>query len=91
MRIRFFEAIKDKYIPIAVENNIDYPSEDIFRFNFPKNPCFIFGAENAGLTDQILNKCNCCLFIPGMGSIRSLNVGTCSGIVMSLYKQFFYA
>lgn len=84
----FFNHIAGKYKPVAIENNIDYPCKELMEFAFPKNPCFIFGAENAGLTKEVLDRCPDKIFIKGYGSVPSLNVGVCSGIIMSAFRCY---
>lgn len=78
---------------IAIENNIpEYSDKTINLFNFDfcdsKQPIFVFGEENKGLSNMILDRANVILTIPNYGSVRSLNVGTASGIVMGLYRNF---
>lgn len=78
---------------IAIENNIpEYSHKTVNLFNYQYNdivePIFLFGEENKGLSDFILDKCDIILTIPNYGSVRSLNVGTTSGIVMGLYRNF---
>lgn len=78
---------------IAIENNIpEYSDKTINLFNFDfsdsKQPMFVFGEENKGLSNLILDRANIILTIPNYGSVRSLNVGTTSGIVMGLYRNF---
>jgi tRNA G18 (ribose-2'-O)-methylase SpoU len=84
----FIEAIKNKYTPVAVENNVDYPSLELMDFGFPSRPVFILGAEGQGLTLDQLNKCWGCVYIEGFGSVRSLNVATTSGIIMSHFRLY---
>ena len=79
---------------IAVENNIPEYKEitfDPFSFDFSNidEPIFIFGEENCGLSEKILMSCTCILTIPTYGSVRSLNVGTTSGIIMSIYRNYY--
>ena len=79
---------------IAIENNIPEYEEktiDLFNFDFTNSyqPIFIFGEENKGLSNNILDIANIILTIPNYGSVRSLNVGTTSGIVMAQYRNFF--
>jgi tRNA G18 (ribose-2'-O)-methylase SpoU len=64
---------------------------DPFSFDFSNvdEPIFIFGEENAGLSEKILMACSCVLTIPTYGSVRSLNVGTTSGIIMSFYRHYY--
>jgi tRNA G18 (ribose-2'-O)-methylase SpoU len=79
---------------IAIENNIpDYEDKTINLFNYrflnTLEPIFIFGEENKGLSNMILDRANVILTIPNYGSVRSLNVGTTSGIVMGLYRNSY--
>jgi tRNA G18 (ribose-2'-O)-methylase SpoU len=79
---------------IAIENNIPQFANitfNLFDFDFSNvdEPMFIFGEENAGLSETILMGCSCVLTIPNYGSVRSLNVGTTSGIVMGVYRHYY--
>lgn len=81
---------------IAIENNIpDYADKtlNLFDFQFDRRvgltqPMFVFGEEKQGLSNLILDRANVILTIPNYGSVRSLNVGTTSGIVMGIYRNF---
>lgn len=78
---------------IAIENNVpEYEDKtiDLFHYRFLNTlePIFIFGEENKGLSNMILDRANVILTIPNYGSVRSLNVGTTSGIVMGIYRNF---
>jgi tRNA G18 (ribose-2'-O)-methylase SpoU len=81
---------------IAIENNIpEYADKTInlFDYKFDSNinnsqPMFILGEESKGLSNLILDRANVILTIPNYGSVRSLNVGTTSGIVMGIYRNF---
>jgi tRNA G18 (ribose-2'-O)-methylase SpoU len=88
----FLSECYGKHI-IAIENNIpEYIDKTInlFAYNFEDsiNPIFVFGEENKGLSNYILDRANIILTIPNHGSVRSLNVGTTSGIVMAQYRNF---
>lgn len=80
------------YTLIGVENNIPAYSNkthsvyDEGVFNV-KKPMFIFGEERAGLSTHMLDNCDMIFTIPAFGSVRSLNVGTASGIIMSMYRM----
>ena len=41
-----------------------------------------FGTEGKGLTDQAIEGCEMCVAVPMFGMVESLNLGTCSGIVL---------
>ena len=42
----------------------------------------IFGEEGEGISPLLLKNCDYCVNISQFGSVRSLNVGTSSGIAM---------
>ena len=45
----------------------------------------IFGQEQIGIPENVLDLCDDIVYIPQYGSVRSLNVGTASGIAMYDY------
>jgi tRNA G18 (ribose-2'-O)-methylase SpoU len=78
---------------IAIENNIpEYDDKTVnlfdYKFDSMTDPIFVFGEESKGLSNTILDRSNIILTIPNYGSVRSLNVGTTSGIVMGIYRNF---
>lgn len=75
------QALKEKYTFVGIDNVAN--SESMYNFEWPKNPLMIFGEEGCGLSEEILNMCSRIVMIPQYGSVRSLNVGTASGIVMN--------
>ena len=91
----FVKTIKDQgYTLISIENNVNYECTDLFQFMDNVNvkdikPIFIFGEEQKGLSDYILDNSEHILTISGKGTVRSLNVGTASGIVLGYYSKFF--
>lgn len=91
----FVKTIKDQgYTLISIENNVNYPYSDLFQFIDNVNvddikPIFVFGEEQKGLSDYILENSAHILTISGKGTVRSLNVGTASGIVLGYYSKFF--
>ena len=87
----FWSYIKDhNYTPIGIENNVNFPIIDLYDFKFPEKPLFIFGEEGNGLSEETLKQCSYIVRIPDFGSVRSLNVGTASGIIMSEYRRFLW-
>jgi tRNA G18 (ribose-2'-O)-methylase SpoU len=90
----FLAAIEGKYSLICVENNIpkySWKTTSVFdkdAFNdllFPS--LFLFGEEQVGISDTLLNACGTILTIPSFGTVRSMNVGSCAAIVMAMYRQ----
>lgn len=53
----------------------------------PIHCVFIFGEERAGLSEEVLDMCDYAVYIPQVGSVRSLNVGTASGIIFYDYMS----
>jgi len=90
----FIENIREQnFTLIGVENNIpdySYKTFDIFDLDVVfDNPLFLFGEERLGLNKSILDICDHIITIPNHGSVRSLNVGTASGIIMGLYRNLY--
>lgn len=59
----------------------------IDKYQWPKNEhtLMIFGQEQTGIPDELLDLCDDLVYIRQYGSVRSLNVGTASGIAMYDY------
>jgi tRNA G18 (ribose-2'-O)-methylase SpoU len=89
--MQFIEKYKYSHTIIGVENNIpeyQYKTFDLYTIRNPfENPIFVFGSENNGLSNFVLNNCDTIITLPCYGSVRSLNVGTTSGIIMSYYRN----
>src|SRR6185436_1029430 len=78
--IEEFLSLKDRYVFIGVDNIPG--SVPLVNFKWPKNTLMIFGEEGVGLTPEIQSHCEAIVAIEMFGSVRSLNCGTASGIVM---------
>ena len=89
----FFDIIKDRYIPIALENNLPLNCVgepiNLFDFTWPKNPVIIVGEEQSGIPSDILIRCKSFIEIYAHGTVRSMNVGTAAGIAMSVYRNAY--
>ena len=74
------------YWVYAVENNRPdvWPLQHV---SFHTKCVMLFGEEGAGLSDDIIDMSNFVVEIPGIGVMRSLNVGTASGILMYEYMR----
>ena len=79
-------ALKDKYTFVCLDNNIDgvVSMED---FEWPENALMIFGEEGEGVTSEMLELADHVVSIKQYGSVRSMNVGTTSGIAMYDYTR----
>lgn len=67
-------------IVYALENNVS--SRSIVDTMLPKNLVLVLGQEGPGVSDELLAVCDETVFIPQLGSTRSLNVGVAAGIAM---------
>ena len=76
--------LKNTYTFIAIDNNIPN-TETLDEFSWSsleKPPLVFFGEEGVGLTQETLKLCDYRVEIQQYGSVRSLNVGTSSGLVL---------
>lgn len=82
-----FEAgmldLASRYTIVGVDNMPG--AAPIDSFEWPDNTLMVFGEEGIGLTEPMLKHCKHLVEIPMYGSVRSLNCGTASGIVMYDY------
>ena len=66
---------------VAIENNIDR-AKPLNSKEFRPNTTLIFGSENNGITQELLEKAHDVRYIESFGSTRSVNVGVAAGIAM---------
>ncbi len=52
------------------------------RFAYQPDDMLVFGPETRGLPDALLDQCAPCIRVPIRGSVRSLNLSTCVGIIL---------
>lgn len=72
---------------IAIDNVGD--AQDINDFEWPTDKHIILcvGQESSGLPKEVLDKCQHTLYIKQYGTVRSLNVGTASGLAMFMVTR----
>lgn len=74
--------------PIICVESIGGPKQvSLTDFAIPHNAIFVYGEEGSGIPDEILYTADYILSIPMWGSVRSLNVSVCSGIIMYEYRR----
>jgi tRNA G18 (ribose-2'-O)-methylase SpoU len=75
-----------KKIKIVGIDNVEN-SENINDFLFEPSVYYvlIFGQEQIGIPQEVLEVCDNVLYIPQYGSVRSINVGSASAIAMNAY------
>tara|TARA_R110000796_G_scaffold169173_2_gene286050 strand:- start:171 stop:710 length:540 start_codon:yes stop_codon:yes gene_type:complete len=76
--------LKEEYVFVGLDNNID-KCQPMEHFEWPENSLMIFGEEGSGISPEVLSMCDHIVSITQYGSVRSLNVGTASGIAMYDY------
>lgn len=83
----FYKKTSDRRSLIIVDN---IPSaSELFSFSWPAGPVsLLFGQEQVGVSNLALKYAEHVVYIPQQGSVRSLNVGTASGIVLYEHLRF---
>lgn len=80
----------DVYI-VGVDNIDGAQAIDTIELPQDKHIIFAFGEENSGLPPEMLDMCDALVYIKQYGSVRSLNVGSASGIIMYEYCRRLYS
>ncbi|SCC15546.1 TrmH family RNA methyltransferase [Weissella bombi] len=73
------------YVIYAVDNTPGYELHNVFDVAFPKKSVFLFGEEQIGLANELIEAADEMIYIPQTGSVRSLNVSVAHGIIAALY------
>jgi tRNA G18 (ribose-2'-O)-methylase SpoU len=76
--------IKDSVI-IAFDDNPAAISLTTFTWPKKEHVTMVFGQESTGIPEELLDLAHNIVYIPQMGSVRSLNVGCASAIAMYDY------
>jgi len=82
---RFKELIDQGYSPVAVEIMPD--AENLFDFEHPENPFYIFGPEDGGLDWRVKQHCHRFIQIP---TKHCLNLACAINVVLSHRAQQLY-
>lgn len=72
-------------VTVSVDNIPSAVPIDDFQWDKSKHYFIIMGQEQIGIPQEVLDISEHCVYIRQYGSVRSLNVGTASGIVMQDY------
>lgn len=84
--------LQDKYVIVGIDNVPGSVSIREYRWPFydTRDTLMVFGEEGVGLTPAMQSLCKDIVEIPMYGSVRSLNCGVASGIVMYDYTEKFH-
>lgn len=80
--------LQDKYTIVGIDN-IPGRSVPLSTYQFVPNTLFVFGEEGVGLTPAMQAFCKDIVEIEMYGSVRSLNCGVASGILMHQYVSWY--
>lgn len=75
------------YAVYAIDNIMEYNPINLMDMRFPQKSAFVFGEENAGLSQEDIELCDGMIYIGMYGSVRSLNVSVASGIILYEYTR----
>lgn len=67
---------------VAFEARIGLMSKDIRDYQYPPNPCLLFGSERTGVPDEILEMATDIVSIPVFGVHNDHNVNIAAGMIM---------
>lgn len=67
----------------AIDNIPSYNPKVFYNAQLPEKSAFIFGEEQAGLQEKVIEDCDEMLYIPQFGSVRSVNVAVAAGVIMN--------
>lgn len=81
--VKFTDSLEFDCPVIGIDNVPE--AEAIDNFVWPKRVVLAFGQEDVGLPEEFRQLCQKYVYIRQFGSVRSLNVGTASGIIMYDY------
>ncbi len=86
--IEEFKKLQDRYVIVGIDN-IPGKSVPLDTYKWSMNTLMVFGEEGTGLTQEMQGLCRDIVEIEMYGSVRSLNCGVASGIVMNDFVRQF--
>jgi len=83
--INDLKVLKKKgYIFIATDSN-SKKAVSLYKYKFPLKSLIILGAEDKGISKNIMKEADATLIIPGSGKIESLNVSVATALFLGEY------
>jgi TrmH RNA methyltransferase len=74
-------ALKERGLPLFVADA--HEGESVFTVELPPRCVLALGAEREGISDALRKLARRAVFIPGTGSVESLNVATAAGVLLA--------
>lgn len=82
----FIEEMKQRNKQVIAVDNV-FGAKKLSAIDLPRQSVLVFGAENSGISKDLLQKSYEIVEIEQHGSTRSINVGVAAGIVMYRWLQ----
>lgn len=79
-------GLQNPYV-IGIDNVESASPIETYTWDSDKHYILVFGQEDVGIPDELKELCHEFLYIKQYGCVRSLNVGTASGITMYAYAS----
>ena len=76
---------------IGIDNVPDAMDVNTYNFDIGIHYIMVFGQEQIGIPADVLSICDDVVYIPQYGSVRSINVGCASSIIMNNYCSKIYS
>jgi tRNA G18 (ribose-2'-O)-methylase SpoU len=70
---------------LGIDNIPEATDVNAYEFDPDIHYIMVFGQEQIGVPEDVLDMCDDVLYIPQHGSVRSINVGCASAIIMNNY------
>lgn len=85
--IKFVEELKlpDNALIVGVDNIAQSVAIETFEWPKDRHVVMVFGQEQEGIPQELMDICHQFVYIKQYGAVRSLNVGCASGIAMFSY------
>lgn len=80
-----YSAKGQKIRILGIDNVPEAKDVNAYEFDPDIHYIMIFGQEQIGVPTDVLSMCDDVLYIPQYGSVRSINVGCASSIIMNNY------
>ena len=81
-----FEGLREEGYKIVVADNVD-TAVDVRDYAWQPRTALVLGQEQLGVSETALQLADDIVYIPMLGSVRSLNVAVASGIMMYDYTS----
>ncbi|AIG65985.1 TrmH family RNA methyltransferase [Weissella tructae] len=83
----FDQLHAEGYTIFAVDNTPGYDPQSLYEVSLPQKSAFLFGEEQLGLADDLIEASDAMIYIPQYGSIRSINVSVANGVIAAFYAS----